>query len=58
MEQIIKEKAINLRKRGFSYSEILEQIPVAKSTLSSWLHSIGLSKKQKQRLTEKKLASM
>lgn len=57
MKAVIKEKAINLRKRGFSYSEILIQIPVAKSTLSLWLRSVGLSKKQKQRLTEKKLAS-
>jgi len=30
-----KEKAINLRRRGFSYSEILKEIFVAKSTLSS-----------------------
>lgn len=52
-----KKKAINLRKQGFSYSEILKQIPVAKSTLSLWLQSVGLSKKQKQRLTEKKLAA-
>jgi len=29
-----KEKAINLRKKGYSYSEILEEVPVAKSTLS------------------------
>ncbi|PIR44306.1 hypothetical protein COV23_00450 [Candidatus Wolfebacteria bacterium CG10_big_fil_rev_8_21_14_0_10_31_9] len=53
-----KEKAINLRKQGLSYSEILKQIPVAKSTLSLWLRSVGLSKKQAQRLTEKKLANM
>lgn len=53
-----KEKAINLRKRGLSYSEILKQIPVAKSTLSLWLRSVGLSKKQKQILTDRKLASM
>lgn len=52
-----KEKAIKLRKRGFSYSEILKEVPVAKSTLSLWLKNIGLAKKQKQRLTEKKLAS-
>lgn len=54
----LKEKAINLRKEGFSYSEILSQIFVAKSTLSLWLRSVGLSKKQKQKLTEKKLAAM
>ncbi len=49
-----KEKAIALRRKGLSYSEILKEIPVAKSTLSLWLRSVGLAKKQKQRLTEKK----
>lgn len=58
MKLNLKEKAISLRKAGLSYSEILKQIPVAKSTLSLWLRSVGLSNKQKQRLTEKKLASM
>ena len=55
---ILKERAINLRRDGLSYSEILKQIPVAKSTLSLWLRSVNLSKRQEQRLTEKKLASM
>ena len=53
-----KELALSLRKQGFSYVEILKRVPVAKSTLSLWLRSVGLSKKQKQRLTEKKLSSM
>lgn len=53
-----KNKAVKLRKSGFSYSEILKQIPVAKSTLSLWLNSVKLSKNQQQRLTEKKLAAM
>lgn len=53
-----KNQAIQLRKKGFSYSEILKDIPVAKSTLSGWLHSVGLSKKQKQRLTEKKMQAI
>lgn len=52
-----KLKAVELRRRGLSYSEILAQIPVAKSSLALWLQSVGLSKKQKQRLTDKKLAS-
>ncbi len=52
-----KEKAIKLRRKGLSYREILEEISVSKSTLSLWLRSVGLSKKQKQRLTEKKLAA-
>ncbi len=53
-----KEEAIKLRKKGFSYRELLEKVPVAKSTLSLWLRSVGLSKKQKQRLTEKRLMAM
>lgn len=59
MIQKTKEKlqAIKLRKEGFSYREILKQVPVAKSTLSLWLRSVKLTKKQKQRLTEKKLRS-
>jgi hypothetical protein len=50
-----KKKAIQLRKNGESYSEILVDIPVAKSTLSLWLRSVDLSKKQKQTLTFKKI---
>lgn len=53
-----KGKAIKLRKKGLSYNEILRKVPVAKSTLSLWLRSVGLSKRQKQRLTEKKLAAI
>lgn len=49
-----KLKAIKLRKEGKSYSEILETVSVAKSTLSLWLRSVDLSKTQKQRLTAKK----
>lgn len=58
MKKHFKGNAIALRRKGLSYSEILETIPVAKSTLSLWLQSVGLSKKQKQRLTRKKLLSM
>ena len=54
-KSIEKEKAIKLRKRGWSYKEILREVPVAKSTLSLWLRSVGLAKKQKQKLTQKKL---
>lgn len=51
-----KTEAISLRKQGFSYSEILQKIPVAKSTLSLWLREVGLAKRVVQKLTEKKLA--
>lgn len=59
MQAKIKErnKAIKLRRQGLSYGEILEKIPVAKSSLSLWLKSVKLAKSQKQRLTEKKIAS-
>lgn len=50
-----RKKAIKLRKSGHTYSEILKQVSVAKSTLSLWLREVGLSKKQKQKLTKKKL---
>ena len=50
-----KQEAIKLRRKGYSYSEILKEIPISKSTLSLWLRNVGLVKEQKQRLTEKKL---
>ena len=53
-----KNKAIELRKQGLSYTEILQQIPVAKSSLSLWLKSDKLAKSQRQGLTAKKLAGM
>lgn len=49
-----KIEAVKLRKKGFSYNEILRCVPVAKSTLSEWLKDIGLAKKQKQKLTRKR----
>jgi hypothetical protein len=58
MKKELREKAIILRKQGLSYREIMAEIPIAKSTLSDWLHSVGLSKHQKQRLTDKKLAAI
>ena len=55
MKEVEKKKAIELRKKGLTYSEILEQIPVAKSTLSLWLREVGLSKPQKQKITKRRL---
>ncbi len=54
-----KEKAIALRKQGKSYSEILEKVPVSKSTLSLWLRDVDLTKKQNQAFSvKKKLAQL
>lgn len=53
----LRQRAIDLRKSGLTYAEILKQIPVAKSTLSTWLRSVELSSLQIQAITDKKLAS-
>lgn len=52
-----REQAIELRRQGLTYREILEKVPVAKSTLSLWLGDVGLSEKQKQRISDKKRAA-
>lgn len=52
-----RKRAIALRISGLSYSEIRRKVPVARSTLSEWFRNVGLSKRQKQRLTSKKLAA-
>lgn len=49
------EKAIALRKGGKTYSEILKQVSVAKSTLTEWFREVKLTKPQVQKLTLKKL---
>lgn len=55
----LRNKAIALRKEGNTYSEIMKLIPVAKSTLSEWLRSVGMVKEVKQIFTEKRrLASL
>jgi len=48
-----KLQAIELRKKGLSYSEILKTIHVSHSSLSLWLHSMKLSKSQELRLKNK-----
>lgn len=58
MKLQLKERAIALRQEGLSYREIMQTVPVAKSTIGLWLRSVGLSQQQKQRLTEKKLAAI
>ena len=58
MKKNLKEKAIELRKMGLSYSNIRRQVKVSKSSLSLWLRSVGLSKRQKQKMTAKKLAAI
>lgn len=53
MKKYFKNKAERLRKRGLSYSQICDLVPVSKSTLSLWLRDINLSKKQRIMLNER-----
>lgn len=59
MKSELKDKAVELRRKGNTYSEIMKVIPVAKSTLSEWLREVGMVKEVKQIFTEKRrLASL
>ena len=42
-----KIKAISLRMQGFSYAEIMKEVPVPKGTLSGWLRRVTLTNEQK-----------
>ncbi len=50
-----KDFAIELRKGGYSYSEIMKFSPVSKSTLSYWFRDIKLSEPQLARLKKKRI---
>lgn len=52
----LKQQAITLRKRGFSYNEIKKKIPIAKSTLSLWLKTIPLKAEYRRRLYTKQIS--
>lgn len=45
-----KKRAIKLRQKGLSYSEILKLVPVSQATLSLWLRNIRLDEEAKKRL--------
>jgi transcriptional regulator with XRE-family HTH domain len=52
MKKEIKEKALNLRKKGESYKDIVEALGVSKSTLSLWFKNVEWSKEIKERLID------
>jgi len=56
MKQLVREKAkaIALRKKGYTYKEILAEVPVAKSSLSLWLKDAPLTKDEKRLLKKRK----
>src|SRR3989344_8878592 len=54
LQKFKKQTALELRKKGFSYSEIREKIKIPKSTLSFWLKSVKLTDYQTQKLKDKR----
>lgn len=52
----LKDKLLaqRLRGKGYSYNQILRYITVSKDTLSRWCRDIKLTKRQKQKLIERK----
>jgi hypothetical protein len=53
MKVLEKNKAIELRRQGRTFSEILKEIPVSKGSLSYWLRDIGLTPGQIARIQYK-----
>lgn len=53
-----KEKAVQLRKKGLSYNEILEHVDVAKSSLSLWLKDFPLTNDEKHSLKDRKIGNV
>jgi hypothetical protein len=47
-----KQRAILLRQKGYSYSQIREKIKVSKGTLSDWLYDMPLSEKRIKELRD------
>lgn len=48
-----RQKAIDMRKQGRSYKEIMAKVPVSKGTLSNWLSNVPLTKREAKYLEER-----
>ena len=51
-----KQKARNLRTKGWSLGEISNKMHVPKNTLSGWVKDIQLTEKQRKRIKQKEIA--
>jgi len=54
----LKDKAIKLRRKGFSYGDISKELGLSKSTLSSWLKTIALEPEHKKKLYTKQIINL
>lgn len=52
--QFRKNVALEMRKKGLSYSEIENATSISKSTLSSWLRDVKLTETQSKKLDERR----
>jgi len=50
-----KDKAIRLRRKGFSLSEIASRLNISKSSASLWLRDVRLSNEAQRRITQKRI---
>lgn len=50
-----RARATKLRMSGLSYNEIRKSVPVAKSTLSTWLKNVNLKPEHRKRLYSKQI---
>jgi hypothetical protein len=50
----LHDKAVSLRKEGFSYNEIKAIVPVGNGTISRWCRCVELTEKQVERIKDKK----
>lgn len=55
LEKYKQGMVIEMRKRGFSYSEIENRLHVPKSTISYWLKNIKLAPEQIKKLNDKRI---
>ena len=53
-----KDKAITLRKKGYSYKDILAEVRVSKSSISMWLQDLPLTKQEKSYLKSRRDANI
>ena len=53
-----KERVIALRRKGYTYREILNEVPVSKGSISLWLKDTPLSEREKKILKDRKSADI
>ena len=57
-EKFKKNIAIDLRKKGLSYTDIQKQLFVPRSTLSHWLKDVELTDAQKEKLNDRRTETL